>query len=256
MTFLRDLSTLTGRLMLRNFRMPAYLIISIVQPIIWLLLFGQLFAGVTKLAGFGTDNYMEFLAPGLAIMSALFGSAYSGMALLMDHDRAILDRLLVTPASRGAVIGAYVAQSGLTVIVQASVILVVGLLLGAHIGGGVAGFLVVLVAGSLLGAGFGALSNALALHVMRHDAIIAIMNFIILPLTFLSSMMMAPSGMPDWIRLAAGFNPVNWAVELARAAFFGTAPGALLVPAAALALFTLVCVLIAVRSFQRFMAKA
>lgn len=256
MTFLRDLATLTGRLMLRNFRMPAFLIISIVQPIIWLLLFGQLFAGVTKLAGFGTDNYMEFLAPGLAIMSALFGSAYSGMALLMDHDRAILDRLLVTPASRGAVIGAYVAQSGLIVIVQAAVILVVGMLLGAQVGGGTGGFLVVLLAGSLLGAAFGALSNALALHVMRHDAIIAIMNFVILPLTFLSSMMMAPTGMPDWIRTAAGFNPVNWAVELARGAFFGADAAALMPSAAALVLFALFCVFVAVRSFRSFMAKA
>lgn len=251
----RDLVTLTGRLLTFSLRMPAFVIISIVQPVIWLLLFGQLFSGVTALGGFESASYSDFLVPGLAVMSALFGSAYSGMALLMDHDRGVLDRLLVTPAARGALIGAYVAQSGLIVAAQASVILAVGLLLGTLPAGGIAGFLVVLLMASLLGAAFGALSNALALAVMRHDAIIAIMNFIILPLVFLSSMIMAPEAMPAWIRGVAVFNPVDWAVVAARGAWFG-GWDAVAIPAGLLAVFFALCTLVAARAFGRFMARA
>jgi len=256
MSFLRDLAALTGRLLLHSRRQPAFVIISIVQPLIWLLLFGHLFSGITSLPGFPTDSYMEYLAPGVAVMSALFGSAYSGMSLLMDSERGILDRLLVTPVSRGALIGAYVAQSGLIVMVQATVILITGLASGAAMSGGVPGFLAVLAAAFLIGSAFGALSNALALTVPRHDAIIAIMNFAILPLVFLSSMIIAKEAMPGWIQGATALNPVDWAVSMARNAYFGRDWDAVAADAGLLALLALACVWIAVRAFHRFMAKA
>lgn len=256
MTALRDLAALTGRLLLYNRRMPAFVIISIVQPIIWLLLFGQLFRGVTALAGFPTENYIEYLAPGLAVMSALFGSAYSGMSLLMDSERGILDRLLVTPVARGALIGAYMAQSGLIVMLQASVILITGIAMGAGMTGGVIGFATVLLAAALIGLAVGALSNALALILHRHDAVIAVMNFIILPLVFLSSMIMARDAMPGWIGTITAFNPVDWAVVMARNAFFNEAWTETAYKAGLLALFALLCGSIAVRAFNRFMDKA
>jgi len=189
-------------------------------------------------------------------MSALFGSAYSGMSLLMDSERGILDRLLVTPVSRGALIGAYVAQSGLIVMVQATVILITGLASGAAMSGGVPGFLAVLAAAFLIGSAFGALSNALALTVPRHDAIIAIMNFAILPLVFLSSMIIAKEAMPGWIQGVTALNPVDWAVSMARNAYFGRDWDAVAADAGLLALLALACVWIAVRAFHRFMAKA
>lgn len=256
MSLLRDLAILTGRLLTYSMRMPAFVIISIVQPIIWLVLFGPLFSGVTRLAGFETENYVEFLVPGLAVMSALFGSAYSGMSLLMDSERGILDRLLVTPAARGALIGAYVAQSGLIVMAQATVIVLAGLAMGSALSGGATGLLVVLAAAFMIGSAFGALSNALALVLPRHDAIIAVMNFSILPLVFLSSMIMAQEAMPGWMAGVAAYNPVNWAVVMARNGFFGENWDAIAQSAGLLALFCLACVGLAARAFKRFMAKA
>jgi len=256
MTFLRELAVLTGRLLTHNRRRPAFVIISIVQPLIWLLLFGHLFSGITQLPGFAGDSYMEYLAPGVAVMSALFGSAYSGMALLMDSERGILDRLLATPVSRGALIGAYVAQSGLIVMAQATVIVLTGLLMGASLAGGLPGFLAMLLAAFLIGSAFGALSNALALMVHRHDAIIAIMNFTILPLVFLSSMIIAKEAMPGWIRAVARINPVDWGVSMARNAFFGHNWGGVALNAAMLSLLAFLCVALAVKAFHRFMAKA
>lgn len=256
MRFFNDLALLTVRLLTHSRRMPAFVIIAIVQPVLWLALFGPLFGRVTELGGFGGGSYLDFLLPGVAIMSALFGSAYSGMALLMDHDRAILDRLLVTPAARGALIGAYIANSGVVVMVQVIIILLFGLLMGADLPSGLSPYLILLFAAALTGAGFGALSNALALALKRHDAIIAVMNFITLPLFFLSSMIMAVEVMPDWIRVVAAFNPVNWAVIIARGAFTGAEPMLMLLTLLKLAGFSAFCIYLAVRGFRRFMRTA
>lgn len=256
MRFIRDLVILTARLLLHNFRMPVFVIMSVIQPVIWLALFGPLFGRITALGGFESDSYVNFLVPGLAMMAALFGSAYAGMALLMDSERGILDRFLVTPVSRLALIGAYVMQSGVIVAMQATTIILVGLFMGADMSGGFFGYLVILFAAFLLGSAFGALSNALALIVPRHDAIIAVMNFIILPLVFLSSMMMASEALPPWIGAVAAFNPVDWAVRMSRDAYFGGAWPGIAFYGAMLALFAAFCVALAVRAFRRFMERA
>jgi len=196
-------------------------IISIVQPVLWVLLFGQLFRSVAALPGFGAGSYVQFLAPGIAIMTALFGAAYSGMGMLADIDRGVLDRLLATPVARGALLAARILYSAVQVAAQSAIILLVSAAIGARPHGGAFGVALVLVAAALLGAAFAAFSNALALLTRRQELVIAVMNFIVLPATFLSSMMMSGNLMPAWIRSAALFNPVNWAVVAARGGFEG-----------------------------------
>ena len=151
------------RLLRATARMPVFVLISIVQPILWVLLFGQLFAKVTTIQGFGASSYVQFLAPGISIMTALFGAAYSGMGMLGDIDRGVLDRLLATPVSRGALIASRILHSAVQVVIQAAIILAVACLLGARPQGGLPGILTVFLAAALLGAAFAAFSNALAL---------------------------------------------------------------------------------------------
>jgi ABC-2 type transport system permease protein len=256
MDFLRDTWYLSQRLVRATLRMPVFLIISIVQPILWVLLFGQLFHAVTTIPGFGGGSYVQFLAPGIAIMTALFGAAYSGMGFLADIDRGVLDRLLATPVSRGALIAGRILHSSLQVMLQSAIILAVATLLGARPHGGAVGLLVLLVSAALLGAGFAAFSNALALLARRQELVIAVMNFIVLPSTFLSSMIMSRNLMPPWIRSASRYNPVNWAVMAARDGFegrFGLELGLSLV---LLAVLALACGLLATRAFRRYQAAA
>jgi ABC-2 type transport system permease protein len=252
MDFLRDTGYLFLRLLRATMRMPVFLLISIVQPILWVLLFGQLFRSVTTIPGFGADNYVQFLAPGISIMTALFGAAYSGMGLLADIDRGVLDRLLATPVSRGALIAARILHSAVQVVVQAAIILTVAIVLGARPHGGVAGVLAVFLAASLLGAAFAAFSNALALAARKQELVIATMNFVVLPSTFLSSMIMSRNLMPGWIRGVSRFNPVNWAVTAARDGFEGRATPEMALCLALLAGFALVCGLVATQAFNRY----
>jgi len=123
MEYAADLWHLFARLVRASVRMPVFLILSIVQPIIWVLLFGQLFGSVASLPGFGAHSYVQFLAPGIAVMTALFGGAYSGMGMLADIDRGVLDRLLATPVARGALLAARILHSAAQVSLQSAIIL-------------------------------------------------------------------------------------------------------------------------------------
>jgi len=252
MEFLKDTWHLFVRLLRATLRMPVFLIISIVQPVLWVVLFGQLFRSVTTIPGFESGSYVQFLAPGISIMTALFSASYSGMGLLGDIDRGVLDRMLATPVSRGALIAARILHSAVLVIVQAGIILIVACLLGARPHGGIPGVLVLFLAAFLIGAAFAAFSNALALLARRQELVIAVMNFTVLPMTFLSSMIMSRNLMPQWIRGVSRFNPVNWAVTAARDGFEGRAGSEMALCLALLAGFALVCAFLATRSFGRY----
>ena len=83
-------------------RQPAYVVMQLVQPLIWLFLFGQLFKNVTSLPGFGGASYISYLAPGVLVMSALLSNGWSGTTYLVDMERGVLDRFLATPARRSS----------------------------------------------------------------------------------------------------------------------------------------------------------
>jgi ABC-2 type transport system permease protein len=219
MTAVADAYYMLGRLLRASWRQPIWVVVELVQPVIWLILYGQLFRRVTEIPGFGASSYIQFLTPGVAVMTALFGSAWAGMGLIDDFDRGVLDRLLTTPASRTAIVLARVLHSGVAGAVQTLIIVLIGLAMGAHAATGVVGVALLLLVALLLGGGFAAASNGLALLVRREETFIAVLNFVTLPLTFLSASLMSERLMPAWMRWASRLNPVNWAVDGARAAF-------------------------------------
>ena len=196
-------------------REPIWIAMMIIQPMIWLLLYGQLFSKVPALRG-GASSYIEFLTPGIVCMNAFFGGTWSGMAMINDLDRHVVDRFLAAPASRLAIVLSQVARAGITAILQALILLLVALALGVRVHGGVLGWLVVLVASALLAMVFSGFSNGVALLLRREASMIATANFVGLPLMFLSSILLSTALMPGWISSISRFNPVNWGVRAAR----------------------------------------
>jgi ABC-2 type transport system permease protein len=207
---------------LRHFRnlmrQPLYIAFTLVQPIIWLVLFGQLFKKVVLLPGFGASAYVDFLTPGVVIMTVLFGAGWSGMGIIRDLDLGVMDRFLVSPASRVALIAGRLIQLALIAVIQSVLIVALGMILGARFPGGARGVGLLIVCAVLLAVPIGALSNAMALIARKEETVIAASNFILLPLTFLSSVFMARNLMPGWIQAVARFNPVEWAVIAGRSA--------------------------------------
>ncbi|AZQ33572.1 ABC transporter permease [Streptomyces cyaneochromogenes] len=212
---------MTQRQLMVFVRQPAYAVITLIQPVIWLFLFGSLFKKVIELGGFGTTSYLDYLVPGVVVMSALSSNLWAGMGTLDEIQRGTLDRFLTTPVSRAALMNGNVVNNGLVTALQSVVIVLLGLLGGADCPGGVGGIAVLVVASVLLGTIFGALSNALGMLVRERESIIGINTFLLLPLTFLSSAFMAPSQMPDWMRHVADLNPLNWAMVAGRSAMSG-----------------------------------
>lgn len=209
---------LTHRLLMSTLRQPAFVVIMLIQPMIWLLLFGQLFRRVVELPGFATGSYIDFLTPGVVVMTVLFTAGWAGMAFIDDMERGVMDRMLSSPVSRGAMMLASVLNQAVTIVVQGVVVVVVALALGATFAGEVAGILVMFLAAVLLAASFACLSNGMALVVRTGEALIGFSTMLTLPLSFLSSAMMAREAAPDWIQTVASYNPVDWAVVASRSA--------------------------------------
>ena len=201
---------------LRNLsRQPIWVVMMVVQPMIWLVLYGQLFSRAHVLSG-GIRPYVEFLAPGIICMNAFFGGMWSGMGMITDLDRKVVDRFLAAPASRLAIVVSQVVRAGITAMIQTLILLLVGLALGVRVHGGALGWLVVFVAAFLLASAFAGFSNGLALLFRRPESMIATANMVGLPLMFLSSILLTAAVMPGWIRAITRYNPVNWGVNAAR----------------------------------------
>ena len=222
------LATHSALLSLRSLRVlvrqPAYLLITLIQPMIWLLLFGQLFGKVVDIPGFGGDgqSFLAFLTPGVVMMTALFSAALAGTTFIEDMTLGVMDRMLASPVRRGALVNGTVIYQGIVSVAQTAVVLLVPYAAGARFGSPVVGVLLTVAAAVLLTVVFAALSNALALLTRQQETLIGVSQLLGLPLTFLSSAIMDPRLMPDWIQDVARWNPLDWAVLVSREALSAT----------------------------------
>ena len=218
MSVAQDTWYMVGRQARNLMREPIWIALLVIQPLVWLTLYGQLFKRVVELpgGGFGTTSYITFLAPAIVVMNAFFGGTWSGMAMITDLDREVIPRFLATPVSRFALVASQVVRAALISMIQGLIILLISLALGVRVDTGFAGWLVVLVTAGLVAAPFAALSTAIALLTRKEATMIAVANFIGLPLLFLSSTLIAIDQIPRWIQETARYNPVNWGVDAAR----------------------------------------
>lgn len=247
----------TGQFALRHlralWRQPAYVLITLAQPVIWLLLFSQLFGRVAQIPGFGAGSYLTYLVPGLVVMTALMSAGWSGMSFIDDMDGGVMDRLMVSPVWRGSINAGLLVQGSIITLVQSLVLIVIALAMGARFSGGIVGVLAMVAVAMLLGAAFAALSNGFALIARQRESLIGAVTMITLPLTFLSSVFMQPTLLPSWIRNVSRFNPVNWAAEAARAATRANPDWASAgVHAAMLGVVLVACMILATLSFRAY----
>jgi ABC-2 type transport system permease protein len=250
---LADTKHMTVRHVMELLRQPWWIFVNLVQPVVWLLLFGALFEAVTDIPGFGSDNYIQFLAPGVVVMTAFFTAGWSGMPMIEDLERGVVDRFLVSPVRRSSLITGRLANAALQIVAQTLIIVGLALLAGAEFANGVLGIAVLTGLAILLGAAFGAISNGIALLARREETVIALMQFLMLPLSFLSVTFMQKDLMPGWMQTASEFNPVNWAVEGGREAVTASPDWAAVAGfAGLLAAFFGAALLFSVRAFRAY----
>jgi ABC-2 type transport system permease protein len=233
-------------------RQPWWVAISLMQPVIYLVLFSQLFQTMGNLPQFH-GSYLSFLLPGVVAMSALSSGGWAGTSSIDDINRGVMGRMLVTPARRVGIIMGPLMQGVVIMVVQTAILVVLGIVLGARFDGGIAGIAAMVVASILLGSAVGALSHGIALLARTQETLIAVSQGIILPMTFLSTTFMVPALMPGWMATVAGFNPLTWAVDASRAALDGTGEWTFVALRLGwLALFLIVSAALAVRAFGKY----
>jgi ABC-2 type transport system permease protein len=215
---------LTRRSLLAMWRQPAYVVVTLVQPVIWLLLFGALFTKVVDIPGFSAPgtSYVDFLTPGVVMMTALFSATWAGTVYIEDMRVGIMDRLLASPVSRSAMMNGTLAYQSVVTVLQSLAVFAIGYAAGARFDHGWPGLAFTLLAAVLLTVFFAAVSNATALLVRQQEALIGISQLVSLPLAFLSSAVMDLSLAPQWVQDVARYNPLNWAVEVSRTALSAT----------------------------------
>ena len=245
---------LTGRKLHALVRQPWVLAFSVVQPVIWLFLFGQLFRKVIDIPGFAFGGtYLDYLVPGLIAMNAMSNNMWAGMTMIEEIDRGTLNRFLVAPASRVGIMNATVAEQAVSTTVQSLIIVGLGLAGGARYHGGIAGVAVMVAASILVGVVFGALSNAIGMLLRSREAIIGIYTFFMLPLMFLSSAFMPTQLMPGWMQAIASRNPLNWVVQIGRSAVSAHPDwSAIAVRCGGLLILAVVCVAVSVVTFRSY----
>ncbi|MFT4211672.1 MAG: ABC transporter permease [Microbacterium sp.] len=227
---------------------------SLVQPVIWIVLFGTVFSSLGALPQFGTTGYIDYLVPGILMMTVLYSGAWAGTGYIDDIRSGVMDQYLTSPVPRTAIVTGQLAQQLIVGVAQSLVVLGIGWLAGARYPGGPGGLLVALGVATVLAMIFCCCSAAIALTSRSQIALISLSQLIVLPATFLSTTMMPASLLPDWVQAVARWNPMTWAVELGRGGQSGSYPDAAwgelggLVLLAALAFFWAVR---SIRSYQR-----
>lgn len=214
--FFQETLALTKRLFIQLKRRPSTLIAGVIQPLMWLILFGALFQNAPKgLFGDGV-NYGQFLGAGVIVFTAFAGALNAGLPVMFDREFGFLNRLLVAPlVSRFSIVVASAIFILALGFIQTAVIVAAGAFLGAGLPN-IAGLLAISLIIFLLVLGVTGLSLGLAFALPGHIELIAVIFVTNLPLLFASTALAPLSFMPNWLQWVASLNPLSYAIEPIR----------------------------------------
>lgn len=213
--FLSESAAIAEVEMRKMMRDPTELASRAVQPLLWLLIFGQVFSRVRGIPT-GKVSYLAFMTPGILAQSVLFSAIFYGIAVIWERDLGIVHKLLVSPAYRGALVFGKAASAGLRGLVQAAIIYLVAWALQIRIRWEVDAMLGVMGAVVLGSAIFATFSLIIACIVKTRERFMGIGQVLTMPLFFASNAIYPLELMPDWLKLVALFNPLTYLVDVLR----------------------------------------
>ncbi len=196
-------------------RDPTELFTRSVQPILWLLVFGQVFTR-THAIPTGKLPYLDFMTPGVLAQSILFTSIFFGIAIIWERDLGIVQKMLVSPAYRGALVMGKALSAGVRALAQSAIVIVIALALGIRLRLGIlplAGVLASVLAGAAL---FSTFSLVVACVVKTRERFMGIGQVLTMPLFFASNAIYPLDIMPPWLKAVAHLNPLTYLVDALR----------------------------------------
>lgn len=219
MTVLRDIWIIFSRAMRLSLRNPVWVVLGLVQPILYLTLFGPLLEPVASAPGFPPGDAWQVFVPGLLVQLGMFGAAFVGFGLVAEYRAGVVERMRVTPASRLALLAGRVLRDVVVLLVQGIVLVSAALIFGLEAPFG--GLVIGLVITAVLGAAFASLSYAAALRLKSEDALAPLLNGLAIPVLLLSGILLPMSLAPRWLEIVSDFNPLKHVVNGVRAVFRG-----------------------------------
>jgi len=202
-------------------RQPAWFVIALVQPLLYLSLFGPLLAPLTRAPGFPPGSAWQVFVPGLLVQLAMFGSLFVGFGLIAEMRSGVVERMRVTPASRFALLVGRVMRDCLALMGQAVLLILVATAFGFR--APLPGVVVLLALVAMLGVALSSFSYAAALKLRSEDALAQLLNTLAVPTLLLSGILLPMSLAPGWLRMLSRVNPLSHVVDGARAAVHGDA---------------------------------
>jgi ABC-2 type transport system permease protein len=197
-------------------RDPLELATRAVQPVLWLLVFGQVFSR-TRAIPTGDLTYVEFIAPGVLAQGVLFAAIFYGIAVIWERDLGIVHKLLATPTPRACLVLGKALAAGARGLPQAVIIYLLAWLLGARLGFTVPHLLNVAALVMIGSATFSTFSLVIACIVKTRERFMGIGQVLTMPLFFASNAIYPVDVMPGWLRVVAGVNPLTYLVDGLRA---------------------------------------
>jgi ABC-2 type transport system permease protein len=210
---------LARRNVIKTLRSPAFVSFSLLQPLVWLVLFSQTFRGLSDSPQFqqaGYGSYLEFVVPATMVLSVLFTALQSGLSVVTDLDIGMLDKLRTDPIPRSSILAGRLIADAALMTTQAAIVLAVAVLMGASVAGGFVGAAVALALVVAFGAAWSALSVFVALHTGNSELTMVIGLFLTLPVLFLSSAFFPRRDLPEWLRTVSRANPAAYVIEQVR----------------------------------------
>lgn len=234
MNFASDTRLIFARQMRLAVRNPVWVIISLLQPIMFLVFFGPLFASVFNrgLVG-GSGNAYGYFVPGLLIQLGLFGSASVGFAIITDFRYGVLDRLRITMVSLLSILVGRVLRDVVVLLIQSVMLILASLAFGlrAPVSGVVIGLgFIALVAVSL-----SALSYGIGLLTKNESVLASGLNLLIMPVVLVSGIMLPLTIGPRWLQAFGSASPFRYIIDAMRQAYAGHYQGTVMVEGVAVA---------------------
>lgn len=204
---------LFGRALRKLVRTPVMIFFSLFMPLLWILLFSQLFRRLADLPGFPTQSYLDYFTAGVVTMTVLTSAFQSGMAIVLDIDSGFLEKLLVAPIHRLSILLGRLLTDGVRIVIQASIIIGVALIMGAHIENGILGYLLMILIAASFGIAWAGISNIVAIATKNSEVTMMMGMLLTFPLLFMSTALMPLKFQPDWMEKVSKFNPASYVVD-------------------------------------------
>jgi ABC-2 type transport system permease protein/oleandomycin transport system permease protein len=214
----RDTLAMTWRNLTTIRRVPQLMVFSIVQPVIFVLMFRYVFGGAIKVPG---QSYVNYLMPGIFVQTCTFGAISTAVGLAEDKRTGLIERLRTLPMSRSAVLGGRVLADTTRNVVIVLLMLAIGFLVGFRVQTNVAMAALAVGVLVLFGIALEWLMALIGLSVTNGEAAQAAAFPLLAPLTFASNLFVDPSTMPGWLEWWATHQPVSITADAVRACFAG-----------------------------------